>query len=309
MAERWFLNLPEGARFDASALLLGSDGSLLTVNDKVPGLYRINLHTNATADLVRDPIWFTPGQLAHLNSNKIDHWDLEGLSRDSEGRIYVCEELNRWIIRCDPASGQLERLLIDWKPVAHWFSKDRNASWEGIAAGTDGHLYLANERSVGRIVVVDLSTLKVIDDFQVAPLGRAARDIHYSDLSWFKGELWVLCRESRRVLRVNPATHQVLADFDYTEIELSVENGYAAFLPVGNLKVWRSTPIISGWSLTTMAPAAFWIATTPVQPFTVVRVRIDNGYSLFTDSLSSGGQGERDSIFSLQSKRIADKRR
>lgn len=236
LAERWFLNLPQGERFDASALLLQPDGSLLTVNDKVPGLYRIDRHTNNTADLIRDPAWFTAAQLARLNPNKVGHWDLEGLARDPQGRIYVCEELNRWVLRCDPTTGQLERLPIDWKPVEKWFSADLNASWEGIAAGTNGRLYLANERSVGRIVVVDLATLKVIDDFQVAPLGRPARDIHYSDLCWFERELWVLCRESRRVLRVDPASHKVLADFDYTGIELSVENGYAAFIPFGQFE-------------------------------------------------------------------------
>lgn len=236
VAEHWLLNLPAGQRFDASALLFRPDGTLYTVNDKSAGLYRIDRQTNGTAELIRDPRWFTPAQLTSLSVGKIGHWDLEGLAQDPAGRIYFCEEQNRWVLRADPVRGTLERLEIDWSPVKKWFSPDPNASWEGIAAGTDGRLYLANERSIGRIIVVDLASLRVVDDFQVAPLGRASRDFMYSDLCWFEEELWVLCRQSRRVVRVNPASHRVLADFDYTEIELASEFGYGALLPYGQFE-------------------------------------------------------------------------
>lgn len=45
-------------------------------------------------------------------------------------------------------------------------------------------LYVANERQTGRILVVDLPTMKVVDDFAVASAGGAARDTHFSDLCW-----------------------------------------------------------------------------------------------------------------------------
>ena len=236
VAEHWLLNLPDQQRFDASALLFLPDGTLYTVNDKSAGLYRIDRHTTGTADLTRDPRWFTPLQLTNLSVGKLAHWDLEGLALDPQGRIYFCEEQNRWVIRADPARGTMERLEIDWAPVRKWFSADRNASWEGIAVGNDGRLYLANERSIGRIIVVDLASLRVIDDFAVAPLGRVSRDFMYSDLAWFGDDLWVLCRQSRRVVRVNPQTHRVLADFDYTNIEISSEFGYITPLPYGQFE-------------------------------------------------------------------------
>ncbi len=233
-AQTWRLDSPGEVRFDASALLLLPDGALLTVNDKVPGVYRIEFGAqDGTARLVALPDAFTPRQLAPLVGEKSPgRFDFEGLARDEAGRLLVCEEGRRWILRLDPRSKTVERLPLDWTPVAKWFNAEPNASFEGLAVG-GGQLYVANERSVGRIIVVDLATLKIVDDFQVAPIGRAARDIHYTDLCWFGSELWVLCRESRCVLRVNPVTHAVLAEFDYAGIETAPLNWYAHPYPFG----------------------------------------------------------------------------
>ena len=41
---------------------------------------------------------------------------------------------------------------------------------------------------MGRIIVVNLVSLRVVDDFQVTPLGHHARDVMYADLCWFQGE-------------------------------------------------------------------------------------------------------------------------
>ena len=43
----------------------------------------------------------------------------------------------------------------------------------------DGRLYVANERQMGRIIAVDLESLRVVEDFSVRPLGSNARDVHY----------------------------------------------------------------------------------------------------------------------------------
>ena len=230
-AQTWRIDLPQGARFDASALLLQPDGSLLTVNDKTPGVWRIVPGVDETATLKPLDL-LTAGRLARLTPAKTGPWDCEGLARDDAGRIYVCDESDRWIVRQDPATGVVERLEIDWSPVKRWFSADRNASFEGIAVGGDT-LYVANEREIGRIITVDLATLKVRDSFQVTPLGQPARDVHYSDLCWFDDALWVLCRESRCVLRVDPRRRAVTAQFDYFDIETARVNAYAHPYPYG----------------------------------------------------------------------------
>src|SRR5438445_5910056 len=152
----WQLNLPNGERFDASGLFLTRQGDLLTVSDRGPGVYRVQLvsGTNA-AGLIPLENCFDPAQLAPFAAEKIDRYDCEGVTEDRRGGIYVCEEANRWILRWDPQTRAVERLNIDWSPVEKYFSKtDHNASFEGIAIG-DGKLYVANERKQGRIIVVD----------------------------------------------------------------------------------------------------------------------------------------------------------
>jgi hypothetical protein len=226
-AQSWQLNPPGGERFDASGLFLASNGDLLTVNDRAAAVYRIHfLPGSGAAGLEELPDCFTPTQLAPFSGEKTDRYDIEGIAEDPRQRIYLCEEADRWILRFDPRSRKVERLKIDWSPVQKYFNTaDRNASFEGIAVG-DGRLYVANERQRGRIIVVDLATLKVAGDFVVRSSVASILGPQYSDLSWFRGELYVLMREDHVVLRVNPQSHQVLAEYDFSQIEAAPENKY-----------------------------------------------------------------------------------
>jgi uncharacterized protein YjiK len=115
--------------------------------------------------------------------------------------------------------------------VKDYFSPiDLNASFEGIAIGK-GKLYVANERSSPVIIVVDLSNLRVQSHFIVYPKKSSFFGMHYSDLCWFEDKLWVLCRQHRVVLEVDPKSHGVLAEFDFGDLEESL--GYRTGLPVG----------------------------------------------------------------------------
>jgi hypothetical protein len=241
------LNLPGGERFDASGLLLTPQGDLLTINDRGPILYRIEfLPDRPEANLVPLPTCFTASQLAPLAAQKHGHYDSEGIAQDAQGRLYICEEADRWILRCDPNTHQVERLPIDWSPVKNYFSADPNASFEGIAIGGD-KLYVANERSHPVIVVVDLRTFRIIDHFQVYPQQFSLLGTHYSDLSWYAGHLFVLCRQHRIVLEVDPDTHAVLAEYDYRQLEDQL--GYSKQLPVG---IMEGLAVDRDW---------FWLAT------------------------------------------------
>ncbi len=228
---QWLLNRQGNPRFDASALLLRPSGELLTLSDEGPTIYRIAFRNSSNADLVPLPGLFAPEQLAPLAREKFGHYDCEGLAQDSQGRLYLCEEANRWILRCDPATRQVERLPIDWAPAAKFFSADRNASFEGIAIG-EGKLYVANERSDPVILVVELASCRLIDQFVVRPkTGSLLGILHYSDLSWQGGSLFVLCRHHRVVLKVDPATRRVLAEYNYQAVEDAL--GYKTLYPTG----------------------------------------------------------------------------
>src|SRR4051812_17767439 len=132
-------------------------------------------------------------------------------------------------MRWEPKTKALEKLSIYWSSVSNYFSSDLNASFEGIAIG-NGKLYVANERSNPVIVQVDLTTLKVTDHFVVTPKTPSFLNIlHYSDLCCFENALWILCRQHRVVLKVNPGTHEVLGEFKYDDLEK--ELGYKMRVP------------------------------------------------------------------------------
>ena len=233
LLQSWSLQPPTSERFDASGLLLQTNGSLLTLNDKRAGLYRIDLPASGSvASLIRLPGAFEPDALDTAVGRKARNYDLEGLAEDDQGRWYTCEESTRLVFRYDPQTHQTDVLRFDWSPVQRWFSRDGNASWEGLAVHGQT-LYLANEREVGRIVVASLATRTVTGSFSVAPPDRPARDIHYSDLCWYQNHLWVLCRESHCVLQVDSKSERVVAAFDYSHIERDPQHGYLNPLPFG----------------------------------------------------------------------------
>lgn len=231
----WQLNAPNGERFDASGLLLQKRGPLLTVSDRGAELYKIEFADDA-ANLVPLTNAFTEAQLAGFAKEKIGRYDCEGIAQDGQGRIYLSEEGNRWILRFDPKTKKVERLPIDWSPVQKYFFRfDRNASFEGIAIG-DGKLFVANERQEGRIIVVDLKTLKVIDDFTVRPSKTKMKDIHYSDLCWFDGALFALLRENRVVVKIDPKRKRVLAEYSFHAMEQADDLAYRVAYPTSTME-------------------------------------------------------------------------
>ncbi len=233
----WQLDLPQGERFDASALLLRKGGELLTVNDRGAAVYKIQFASNApSARLVCLTNCFAAARLARFDREKVDRYDCEGLAQDSRGWIYLCEEANRWILRCDPKTGEVERLAIDWAPVKQYFHpSDRNASFEGIAIG-GGKLFVANERQEGRIIVVDLKSLKIVDDFTVRPSKTQMQDIHYSDLSWHDGALFALLRDNRVVVKIDPRNHRVLAEYSFYAMEQQPDLIYRTTYPTSTME-------------------------------------------------------------------------
>jgi hypothetical protein len=228
----WQMNLPDNQRFDASGLFEEKPGVLLTESDQRIGVYRIIFgQSDDSVDLARVPDCFTDSQLAPFADEKYGRYDCEGVTEDAQGRIYLCEEADRWILRWDPRAKTVERLNIDWTPVKKYFSSDRNAAWEGITIH-GSTLYVANERKRGRIIAVDLNTLKVTDDFAVKASHSIWYEPHYSDLCWFDGALYALMREDHVILKLNPATHEVLAEYNFAAMENARDNAYYKVVPL-----------------------------------------------------------------------------
>ena len=124
--QSWQLNLPKKERFDASGLALTRTGELLTMSDRGASVYRIHFQPESpAADLIELPNCFTPAQLQPFAREKLDRYDCEGIALDPQQRIYLCEEANRWVLRCDPDKAQVERLAIDWTPVEKLLRRGR----------------------------------------------------------------------------------------------------------------------------------------------------------------------------------------
>lgn len=228
----WRLQPPSAKRFDASGLVW--DGArLLTVNDERPEVCEIEFGSANVAKLKPTEL-FSWKDVTRFLVGKHGRFDFEGLACDEQGRIYVCEEGNRWLLRYDPARKKTERLDIDWSPVRQYFSSDDNASFEGVAVG-GGKLWVANERDRARVIEVDLETLKVVGDFAPQP-STWGIVLHYSDLCWFKGHLFLLLRHHRLILEIDPTTREVVAEYDYHTLEDAPEHEYRKAYPTGTME-------------------------------------------------------------------------
>lgn len=227
----WQLNVKE--RFDASALTF-RDKKLITINDRDGTLYELNLQTNSVAELKRLNL-FPRAALSKVAPKKASRYDLEGITLDSAGNLYVSEETQRLVFKSSADGKNLETLRFDWSTVKKFFSSDPNASLEGIAIAGD-RLYLANERSAARIIVIDLPSRKVIDSFFVDSQGFAFGGPHYTDLAISDGHLFILNRNHRCIFEVDPETRRVVAEYNFAQMELGEQVAYKSDYPTGAME-------------------------------------------------------------------------
>ncbi len=226
----WRLNV--NSRFDASALTFYK-GKLLTINDRDGGVYEVFPGTNSVAEAKRTDL-FARSELIAVSPKRSSRYDCEGLAVDAEGNLFLSEESQRVVFKRSPG-GKVEALVVDWTPVRRFFGGDVNASFEGIAVNGET-MYLANERSAARIIVVDLKTLEVSDSFFVDSQGFAFGGPHYSDLAFFNGRLFILNRNHRCIFEVEPETKRVLAEYSFAQMELDKEAAYFSDYPTGAME-------------------------------------------------------------------------
>ena len=153
---------------------------------------------------------------------------------DNSGSLYLSEESQRVAYKMT-TEGKVEAIVIDWSPVRKFFGPDPNASFEGIAVNGD-RMYLANERSAARILVIDLKDRKVADSFFVDSNGFAFGGPHYTDLAFTEGRLFILNRNHRCIFEVEPETKRVLAEYSFAQMELDKEVAYFTDYPTGTME-------------------------------------------------------------------------
>jgi uncharacterized protein YjiK len=205
---------------------------MLMVADAVPAVFEVEFGETNTARLKSTEI-LSAGMLESRLGRR-SRYDLEGMARDERGRLYLCEEGSRSVFYVDSVTLNLEKLEIDWSGVRQFFSADSNASLEGVAVG-DGKLWVANERERPRVIEIDLEKRRVIGDYAPAPLSWGLVT-HYSDICWFKGRLFLLLRHHRVILEIDPDTRDVVAEYNYLEMEEAPEHRYVRQYPTGTME-------------------------------------------------------------------------
>lgn len=229
----WLIDTPKRSRFDASGLLVNRTGELFTVNDRGPELFKIQINgTNASLS----PSGIFPEKLLRQipSGDPNLRFDTEGLARGDDGTIYICEESRRTVYSWS-LQGQPAELKLDFGSSTQYFSRNLNASFEGIAVSPH-RLYLANEREMPRIIVLDLKTGAWIEDFLIQPAGFALGGSQYSDLDYVDGHLFVLDRNYRCILEVDPATQRTIAQYNFGKMEQLPEVDYKTDYPTGTME-------------------------------------------------------------------------
>ncbi len=225
--QSWRLD-SRGSRFDASGIERGPKGEILVVRDSELAVYGVRFQEGSdSAKLIKHARYLVDKDQLNVG---VRRFDMEGLATDSTGLLYACDEHARRILRFT-ARGLIDAIPIDFSSFSSYFNKsDINASFEGIAIG-DGTIYVANERSYGRIIEVDLKTNTTKGSFTFRTGGTAWPDTHFSGLDWDDGKLYALLREEQTIAQIDTQTKKPNRLIRYHEVEFAKEHRYQTLLP------------------------------------------------------------------------------
>lgn len=146
-------------------------------------------------------------------------WDLEGITVCGED-IYLANEQTRNILKL--SNGKLTKLKFGLSKAlravgANPEKTSVNAGIEGIAMDCESNtLYIAQERSPRAIIVADLNKNKVVKSFSTPAVENPNPD--YADLYFEKGFLYVLERNKRMIIKVDPKSEKVVDEASYLNL-------------------------------------------------------------------------------------------
>jgi uncharacterized protein YjiK len=135
--------------------------------------------------------------------------DWEGITKASDGTIYLCEERTREVYKL--SADHKAVTLVSQGPKE---GTDTNQGFEGIAAAP-GVLYIANQSKPFRIYTYNLSTGvwdKAFDDITWA---KSLSDIYYEESD---GTLWITDAKTKKLTQIQ-TDGTVLKTYDITCVE------------------------------------------------------------------------------------------
>jgi hypothetical protein len=204
--------------FEPSALCFDDSGTLYTVADK--GNYSVfSLKKDAKGYEAVESVKMNTLQVLKMRLKKKYKYDFEGLAYHNN-LFYIADERDRKVLTVDRL-GNLKDLGIDINGYlkANNIRNDvSNSGLEGLTIDRKNNImYLLKERQESAILVVDLNTNKIIKHYKVNLPGPVEPAL--SDASFFEGNLYVLVRSHRLVLKLNPENGEIISSYDYRKIE------------------------------------------------------------------------------------------
>jgi hypothetical protein len=192
----------DSLNFDLSGMVK-ENGSTCVIADKPWNsfLYQIRFDSNK---------WYIKKQMPFETDTKLD---LEAI--DQCGAIfYLADERNGKIYQF--VAGEKPAVLaIDFDTRNITPGEWGNAGWEGLAVDCkNNRLYLLKERQPRYILSVDLSTLKIIDQFNIPE----TESDDFADAKYKSGHLYLLERNGNYITKINPKTHEVINKYHYRHI-------------------------------------------------------------------------------------------
>lgn len=266
VAGMWSLDSGRSSRFDPSGLVWWpATQSFLTVNDKPDEVHVYKIGSPASQPSRNKDGQHVRSLSLLLKSNAVIQrtspmfpgyrftFDLEGITA-CNGHLFVVAEEPRTIIRINPKTKVSTSHTLDVEsyyrrsarmrhPMAR-FSYHSNAGYEGITCDPKAkRLYVIQERQPRYILVVDMPSvwkqgkqLRIHSHFDL-PSFSLPRQINgidsepdFAGADMDKGFLYVLYRNERLVLKVNPKTHNMLAAYSFRHAE---DRLYKQRLPFG----------------------------------------------------------------------------
>jgi len=219
--------------FEPSTLAFDDSGNLYTMPDK--GYYTIfKLTKNGKNYDVSENINLSKWQMLKLRFSKSNRFDFEGIEY-LNGLFYAIDERDRKVFTIDK-SGNLKAVNIDVNAYlkANKLKNDvTNSGLEGMTIDkTKNEIFLLKERQESVIMVADLNTNKIVRHFKINLPGKVEPAI--TDASFFNGNLYVLVRSHRLILKMNPQDGTILATYDYRKYEEDSKNVYVKIPSIGS---------------------------------------------------------------------------
>ncbi len=168
-----------------SAICLNEAGDGLLIAQDNGSVLEFNFEGNLLTDNVM------------ANTDGRSKVDLEGITRAGDGSIYLCEERFREVWKLS-ADHKAITLISDAGPRED--QNEDNQGYEGIAAGPDGILYVANQSKPFRVYTYSLVTGTWGTAFDVSG-AKSLSDIFYDKDD---GTLWITDAKTQKLTQFRP---------------------------------------------------------------------------------------------------------